>query len=214
MSILKPKIIIPFIAAIALISVFAWKHYQDVNRYVSRGKFPDITVLMRASIEGDLAEVQSLLDRGADITLTGGFGHTALYFAIRGGNHDIVKLLLDAGADINDHYPEGHNDSRRCTLLATISEFNTKPTPENLELFSYLANLTPHDTSNHFCQIIFYVMHDQPKYLETFLSSLALESAAWEASRAQTNIHQYPAWFNALDPDMQQQFNDILSKYE
>ncbi|PCI10221.1 hypothetical protein COB72_04085 [bacterium] len=216
MTLPKRKILIPFIAAIALISAFTWKHYQNVNRYVSRGKFPDITLLMRASSEGDIEQVQSLLDRGADITLTNGFGGTALGFAIGNAinskNHDIVKLLLESGADINDHYPEGYNDLHYCTLSAAVP-YSTS-SPEDIDLFSYLANLNPHDVSNHYCQIAgIAARFGNPTTLELFLSSIDPDSASMEA-RIIASPYSWREKFKALDPDIQQQINDILNKYE
>lgn len=220
----KRKTLIPLIAIAAIFSMIAWSQYQkyqNVNRYVSNGKFPDITLLMSASSEGDIEQVQSLLNRGADITLTNDFGRTALYYAIgnatQTGNHDIVKLLLDAGADINDHYPEGYIDLHYC-ILSTAVPYSTS-SPETLELFSNLANLNPHNVSNHRCEIAkITVMYGKPKTLELFLNSIDPDSASWTAHNAQRTLHSGTLKMldklKSLDPEILEQINDILDKYK
>jgi ankyrin repeat protein len=42
--------------------------------------------------------VELLIQNGADMDLQDDFNHTALYYARRGGNEDIIRLLLDCGA--------------------------------------------------------------------------------------------------------------------
>ncbi len=213
----KRKILIPLIAATIIISIFAWNQYQksqDVNLYLSMGsKRPPVTRLMFASDQGDLEQVQSLLKRGADITLTDGFGWNVLYFAIRGGNHDIVRLLLDADADLNHFHG---NDAQPCTLSFAISR--APSSQEDYEFFSDLVNHTPHDLSNHFCNIALgTTTSGSPKYLELFLNSLDPEYAAGTVQGVRDNHALGNNWikkFEELDPAIQQQLNDILNKYE
>ncbi len=57
--------------------------------------------LWEASRLGDLARVTRALDDGADVNAKARYGATALSFAADKGHADIVKLLLDRGADIN-----------------------------------------------------------------------------------------------------------------
>ncbi|KAK2814216.1 hypothetical protein FQN49_008257 [Arthroderma sp. PD_2] len=59
------------------------------------------TALGAASNEGFTAISQFLLDNGADVNLTDGWGESALTFASRRGHEDVVQLLLNNGADIN-----------------------------------------------------------------------------------------------------------------
>jgi ankyrin repeat protein len=57
--------------------------------------------LIDAARQGDLKQVQNLLDGGADINTRGYYGATPLMAASSAGNFDVVKLLLGQGADLN-----------------------------------------------------------------------------------------------------------------
>jgi ankyrin repeat protein len=58
------------------------------------------TPVMAAAMRGDAAALKPLLDRGADVNVQGGdFGRTALLMATTTGREDVVKLLLDKGAN-------------------------------------------------------------------------------------------------------------------
>jgi ankyrin repeat protein len=45
--------------------------------------------------------VKVLLERGANVNLSSADAFPALYSAARGGHREIVRLLLDRGADVN-----------------------------------------------------------------------------------------------------------------
>src|SRR5689334_7763490 len=65
--------------------------------------YPDYQLLVK-SLEGDTPAVRSLLQQGVDPNTPPGpndRGMTALMFASWKGNNDIVRLLVQAGADIN-----------------------------------------------------------------------------------------------------------------
>jgi hypothetical protein len=58
------------------------------------------TPVMAAAMRGDVEALKPLLDRAADVNIQGGdFGRTALLMATTTGREDVVKLLLDKGAD-------------------------------------------------------------------------------------------------------------------
>ncbi len=76
--------------------------------------------LLEASSHGNLAEVQTLLDKGADINAKDKNGITALMLASSDGYRDIVKLLLARGADINAKNNNGE------TALAISSDKEVK----------------------------------------------------------------------------------------
>jgi hypothetical protein len=65
----------------------------------------DKTALMRASQKGEYGRVKELLSSGnpVDINATSPSGITALMYAAAGGHYEVVRLLLDAGADVNAH---------------------------------------------------------------------------------------------------------------
>ena len=56
---------------------------------------------MQAAAHGQLNSVRALLERGADVNKKDSIGFTALMLAVRRGDHDVVKTLLDAEADPN-----------------------------------------------------------------------------------------------------------------
>ena len=62
--------------------------------------------LLSAAKTGDLALVETLLDRGADIEVRD-IGRTALMLASRMGEAAVVRTLLNRGADINARNEEG-----------------------------------------------------------------------------------------------------------
>ena len=57
--------------------------------------------LLQAARDGDLAEVERLLEAGADVNLQGDYGGTALMAAAARGYTEMAELLISAGADVN-----------------------------------------------------------------------------------------------------------------
>ena len=47
---------------------------------------------------------------GVDVTALSSYGETALHIAGLSGSRKVAKLLLDAGADVNAHTPEGETE--------------------------------------------------------------------------------------------------------
>ena len=60
------------------------------------------TALMWAAGEGHAETIQALIRRGAHMGARSTQGWTSILFAARNGRHDAVRVLLDAGADVND----------------------------------------------------------------------------------------------------------------
>ena len=66
------------------------------------------TVLMTAASVGDLESVKVLLDRGAMAdTRDRNFQQTALMFAVRDNHPEVVRLLVQRGADVNAKTRQG-----------------------------------------------------------------------------------------------------------
>ncbi|KKO97075.1 hypothetical protein THAR02_10819 [Trichoderma harzianum] len=59
------------------------------------------TALMRAICEGEVSTVRHLLDLGANQNSRGGFDRTALMCSVENRNVQCVKMLIEAGADVN-----------------------------------------------------------------------------------------------------------------
>jgi hypothetical protein len=57
--------------------------------------------LRRAAGAGDVAKVKELLDKGADVNAANSYGGTALAFACDRGHLEVIRLLLDRGANPN-----------------------------------------------------------------------------------------------------------------
>jgi ankyrin repeat protein len=79
---------------------------------------------------GDLAAAKALIGAGIDINKAGDLGYTPLHIACMKGNAEMVKLLIDSGADMfalsEGDAPfttarlSGHDDI--CELLAPLME--------------------------------------------------------------------------------------------
>jgi len=62
--------------------------------------------LLEASRVGDLAAVQALIGKGAALETKTAYGHTPLYLAAMNGREEVVRFLLDKGAnpDVRDSF--------------------------------------------------------------------------------------------------------------
>jgi ankyrin repeat protein len=79
-------------------------------------------LLLDAIREGNLEQCQQLIRDGADVRTVwhvGEMGQTAIYDAVHYGREGIVKMLLDAGADL--HYRAGGGDGRSLLHAAAVS---------------------------------------------------------------------------------------------
>lgn len=87
--------------------------------------------LIEAVTQGDVAAVQTLLEQGADANIVGQHGHRPLLIAAANGALDIVRLLLDYGANINDETRSPHPQIDRVTPLIQAA---TRGHPEIVQL--------------------------------------------------------------------------------
>jgi ankyrin repeat protein len=67
----------------------------------------DEYTLHKKVLEADLEGVQEAIINGADLNELDTLGHTALHWAAFGGYYDIVKVLLEAGANPNTISEDG-----------------------------------------------------------------------------------------------------------
>lgn len=83
--------------------------YHAIVEDLTNGQNPDApiaeggwTFLIFAAAQGDYRLAKLLLEYGADVNSKNTMGRTALFFACKYGYEDIVKLLIDENAIIND----------------------------------------------------------------------------------------------------------------
>lgn len=80
------------------------KYKADVNEKIEwyGGKFcPEQSLLSIASQYGHDNIVNYLISKGAKIEDQDEYGSTPLHYAARSGHLDVVKILINAGADVN-----------------------------------------------------------------------------------------------------------------
>ena len=70
------------------------------TREAFRG-FSSTTQLTRAAYSGDLRQLRTLLELGADANARDGGGRTALYWSASGGHVDAMRALLERGANVH-----------------------------------------------------------------------------------------------------------------
>ncbi len=77
----------------------------------------DLIAAMRAATP-DKRYIAELIAKGADVNVANAMSDHALYFAVFSGNADIVKMLLQAGAD-----PERGSSSVNSTALSDAAQW-------------------------------------------------------------------------------------------
>ena len=84
-----------------------------------------IAPLIDAIERSDLEMIQAVLQRGAEVNRTEDFGKTPLTTAVSMGapNVEVVKLLLDAGADPNPPKLRVGGDGQRMSLLEYLESY-------------------------------------------------------------------------------------------
>jgi ankyrin repeat protein len=81
---------------------------------------PAVRQYLNAAGRGDLAAVEALLAKGADVNAKDAFGMTALEAASETGHLDVVQALIDRGADVNAKDNGGLTALIRASLLGHL----------------------------------------------------------------------------------------------
>ena len=112
--------------------------YITSNEYVTheRSKQTPLTAASRSS----LLKVKLLLEAGANIEFATKEGETPLYYATLGNHFDIIKYLLDNGADYRNVYTViMSGDTLR--FLDLLAKNPYRDTPENEELLRQIRRI-------------------------------------------------------------------------
>ena len=101
---------------------------QDPERKPTEEEIAEaLPPLMRAAWNGRVEEVRRLLKEGANVNETISLlGYTPLLFAAERGHLDVIKVLLDAGADPNGVADMGHPRVIISPLITAMSRRNKK----------------------------------------------------------------------------------------
>jgi len=73
--------------------------------------------LLAAARKGDLAQVQALLGKGAKLEAVSRYNQTPLFFAARNGHEDVVRFLLEKGAN-----PKVSDSFYKMSLVAAAAD--------------------------------------------------------------------------------------------
>ena len=77
-------------------------------------------LLLRSAFNGNLAQVQAMVAKGADVNLTAPKGRTPLMLAASNGHESVVEFLVGKGADVNARDSGGQT----ALLYASKRSFN------------------------------------------------------------------------------------------
>lgn len=96
--------------------------FEEINARKFRGQHAtEMELIVALRQNKDHSVVPGLISQVSDIDLTDPeFGLTALQWATRGASADIVRRLLDAGADLHVRYPREWSDGRGTLKSATV----------------------------------------------------------------------------------------------
>ncbi|MFD1341993.1 ankyrin repeat domain-containing protein [Litorisediminicola beolgyonensis] len=94
---------------------------------------------MNAVIDGDAARARKLLEDGADPDVVDKAGWSALHFAAKECSQDLVKMLVEAGANLELRDRHGNTPLWRATLnykggaeaISSLLEAGADPDAEN-----------------------------------------------------------------------------------
>lgn len=89
--------------------------------------FFEVERLHRAAADGDIGEMQRLVNSGYSLELFDDLGRAPLHYAVEGQHYKAVEWLLAAGANVNSHDEEHIGETPLC--YAAQSDY-----PEMVEL--------------------------------------------------------------------------------
>lgn len=158
--------------------------------------------LQRACKKGDLAAVKLLISRGADANESDYGGFTCLHEASLAGHADIVKFLLESGADVNRQALEAGDyetplmdaaENRHTETVRILLEHGADPNITNSDGFSALTK----------------IYHLQADNAEDYEEVIQLLDSATDAPVLKATL-QLPR--KILDDPNEAYFNDLVKK--
>lgn len=93
---------------------YAGMELEDVNQKSRFGDYP----IHISCVQGNIDELQTLLDNGADVNASGEHGYTPLHSAVEQGQLVVVRHLIAAGADVSITNNDGDTPLQLAFLLS------------------------------------------------------------------------------------------------
>ena len=82
-----------------------------------------IDMLIRASAQGSVSAVRALIDRGLSVDENNDVGFTPLMAAARSCRFEVVRFLLERGADVHRSDVYGHS-VLHCAVMSPVTELD------------------------------------------------------------------------------------------
>ncbi len=116
LSVLYVGLTVLIITSSAFLASIFPTNAESAENGIPESDFPtDATLLMISAANGDISKVEKLITEGIDIHEKDGELTTALHYAVYNDEFEVVKLLLDEGANPND------SDNFSTVLTAALS---------------------------------------------------------------------------------------------
>lgn len=82
--------------------------YIDITNLHSKSRYGD-ELIHFVCVNGNVRDVTDLIYLGASVNVKGESGFTPLLYAVQQGHLNVVKILVEAGADIDAEDDNGYN---------------------------------------------------------------------------------------------------------
>lgn len=90
-------------------------------RGISKDNAQEKSPLHKASSEGSLEGLESLLAEGVEVTKTDSEGKSALHYAASSGHSEIARVLLDHGAQISESDDNGETPLQAAAANGSVA---------------------------------------------------------------------------------------------
>ena len=105
---------------------------------------------LKAAIEVQTEQLESMIESGQDVTVADEFGHTALHYISYAGKPDTIEKLVKAGANINAQTP-----AKETPLIKALRNCKTDNALMLLKLGADVNVVTVHNTTALSCAVKF-----------------------------------------------------------